>query len=655
MRFFLFALTTLIFALQAHGKTPLRAEDIIYNPGGNLLGQFVVAYKDYEDMRIDADLDGLIDFWRIKKGSLQIELFFKSGQVDRYFVRKLLRDHAIEYNYKASNGKLLLVQARVRGLITSGFSSDICEDNLKNLEEELKKFSSDVEKSTATEVVSNSLLDPSCKEKFGRDATRIASAFLNALDPKGLSDCFNSDHFDKSVNFGKDDQLSKKILRASFSLQAKQLIFQSENYKGILKCEFTDKKDFAPAATSESGTITFYKSSEPSAKLPDKVKETVEHELLHRLGIFSEDTVKGILNACSTNKIARAALQNNAFSNGFGVTTLGNVSAASVEDIKNQTANIPANVAASTPTTIGSSLSSGNVSTSAEQVAAESTANIPREIAAGQVQTPPAARVASAVINPPPATDAGAQQALVQSASDSGGVIRAANNLIGSMSTPALANNDSSARAASSRRDSSSEVTSSTSTITDFSSGTKSRVPASVALQSRDKLANDERVVEQITVDGGDVRAPETARVSNDSRTVKVPSDVGAARATNTSVGSNAVSAPSSSEIALSSSSVSGGNAPLGSSVSSSTPQRGQSNSRSASRAPAAAISKDEVITFFSRGDYSVTKRKLKDPSFQQELKSQDITVLDFYGNTYGAPKGSVIFLDQGDRFVRQK
>lgn len=78
-------------------------------------------------------------------------------------------------------------------------------------------------------------------------------------------------------------------------------------------------------------------------------------------------------------------------------------------------------------------------------------------------------------------------------------------------------------------------------------------------------------------------------------------------------------------------------------------------NAKSDTGSSAPSAARDEVITFISNSNYAQAKEKLSDPAFGKQLESQKITVLDLYGNSFGATKGEVIFLDQGDRFVRQK
>jgi hypothetical protein len=80
----------------------------------------------------------------------------------------------------------------------------------------------------------------------------------------------------------------------------------------------------------------------------------------------------------------------------------------------------------------------------------------------------------------------------------------------------------------------------------------------------------------------------------------------------------------------------------------------------SASRAPASAnqgspAQRRELMDTLKDDNYVLMKRRLKEQSFQDELSSNGITVVDSYGGKYGATQGAVIYRDTGDRFLRER
>ena len=96
----------------------------------------------------------------------------------------------------------------------------------------------------------------------------------------------------------------------------------------------------------------------------------------------------------------------------------------------------------------------------------------------------------------------------------------------------------------------------------------------------------------------------------------------------------------------------------------------GRPSTRATNRGPAAAgpaenatsnevapssFQVEQVVSSVTQADYSYAKSRLRQPSFQEQLRKADITVVDMIGNQYGASKGKIILLDTGDRFVRRK
>ncbi|MEK2643742.1 hypothetical protein [Bdellovibrio sp. BCCA] len=657
MKFFLgLLLISFTCLIDAQGKTLLKAEDIIYNPGGNSPGVFVTSYKDYEDIRVDSDLDGKIDFWKVKKGSLQIEILFSSGLIKHYFVRKIGSSTVNEFYYSSVDGKLLLQQARTRSTFDRGYSpADICDTNLQKMEKELQTFKADIESEIASQAAETDLLDRSCKEKLTpREFIKLKSTIASTTTTQDfLGSCFSSESFEKKFDFGKDTALTKKVLSTAYELQKRQLIYQSGNHKSVIKCDVTDKDPFSPASTDEKGTITFLKSAKPDGKLSDNIKLELQHELLHRLGFFSEKTVNEIIKGCKELQVGEFKKVALASSKMNGILVLpGNVSAALTEATKDQTANIPEKQA-TTPKG-GATTFSGNVKDGIELAANTSTANIPAEIPASQLAAPSSQSLSEVVNNPPPQTDSGSQQALTRSASDSSGILRAANNMIGSMSSPAVAQESSRSSAKSKVADATDVASSSSSLTESTSSSSGNRVPASVSLgvQARNKISSDEKVVESISIDSNSTTQSSVTSTANKPAMNRGFQQQDA----------KSSSTPASAEV---SNSVGGGGATSGvpsasasyqlSPVSQSSSTGTTSGAPRPQRRGTASVSSDEVVTFISRSNYSVTKQKLKDPNFGKELEMNSIQVLDLYGNSYGAKKGNIIFLDQGDRFVRQK
>ncbi len=649
----------LIFILQSGwaqtpNKAPLRAEDIIYNPGGNRPGRFVVSYKDYEDVRIDSDLDGKIDFWRVKKGPLQIETLYKNGDINTQYVRKVSKSLVSEYHYIAKNGKLHLVWARNRTPMELGFSpaDDLCKTQLADMQDKLKEFSQELNENVIQDAITENLIDPSCKELMHPKELRRLSIYLNntlSSQPDKLLTCFKNPKFKEAFKKGPDNALSFELLTTGYELQKMQLAQQSANNKPTFKCELTKEGvKSKPAKTSEKDrTITLQKPADDSADFPLE-REYLEHELLHRMGLFPEQDVTNIQKICKDLSGPAPRLTGNNFKSYGMFVTPGNASAG----ILASNAEVSANINAGTSPK-GVVPSEGNIQQGSALANQGVAANVPVEMTIAQTAAPSASTLSASISNPPPQTDAGAQAALTRSASESGGLLRVANNIAGAMSTPAAAA-QTLASSSSPQRGPASANDIATSADDSVVGG---RVPASTLLgvKSRSGLKSDERVVESITLDG--VGAPDASRTSSStqqkaSQTIpnkspnSAPADI--AKAQNAASGDNEVSQAAGGGGASAAS-------PSFSASSPSTQRNPASTNRGASSSSSSIGSKDEVITFISQSDYTSAKQKLRDPAFNRQLESQKITIMDLYGNSYGAKKGDVIFLDQGDRFVRQK
>lgn len=644
----------LIFNSSAPGSASTARFTPIYNPGGNVPGRFIVAYGDYEDIRIDSDLDGSVDIWHLEKGSLTINIRYELGKVSSYVIRKIENNTATEILYVENAKALTLREAKLRPLLEMGFTDkDLCTENVKSAQEELKKFSENINEAVAFEAAGK-MIDASCSSLMDRKSLKLLKNNLAKvlLDGNPYDKCFNSAEFKKAFQKTKNNEVFLELLKSRDALQRKKLV--SSPPESLIRCEDA-KESKSVAKTNEKGQITLFV---PESKSLEIQPVHLQHEFLHRIGVVEDKDVNNILNSCKKGaiqngvpKFVGALLPNS-------TTAFSQVNAkesANVKADKVETAKRP--VATATSTAKESNVPTAKAA--ARSVASENTANIPSSLVDSQTGSPPPAQLAQVISNPPPQTEAGAQQAYETSTSQSSGVFRAANNLMGSMNTPAEASTSLA------KQGSDSEIGETTSSNLKKSSVTSSSVPATAALRSRNTIGSDERIVESITLDGSGstIVTPTSVQQRNQQ--------VSSTNPTNTRQTVSNESKPQqrmpSSELGSAPSVSSGGStggassASLGNSSPSVSgtqqiPSRASSRSSGASSVNSQnSASKEEVITFISRSEYASAKRKLKDPDFSKQLEAQSISIYDLYGNTYGAKKGEVIFLDQGDKFVRQK
>ena len=318
------------------------------------------------------------------------------------------------------------------------------------------------------------------------------------------------------------------------------------------------------------------------------------------------------------------------------------------------------------------------------------------EIAQAKAVAPSAEKLAQTTVDKSPE---GIQSAVKESVAESTPVLRMANQVMGASNTPALASGSGSGGGSSYSSDvAKSDVAAPSSSSTyepSYSSGSSSSSddsgskrryqstdsgyrkssgtvisgegPKVITTKSSNGLAPGERVVEEIDLTKGtNYKAtstapsrqqrdtPEVARVTTGGSTRGPASAVPAAPANpgGEVAAPGAISAGSSGGAALAS-------------LNNDTPTSPAPSRRiSGNRGPAAssgsiqnnaASSREEIVTFFSSGSYSLTKTKLRDTGFVDNLKTNKVTIIDLYGNSFGASRGDVIFLDDGNRFVRQK
>ncbi len=655
----------------------MRPENIIYNPQKRV-GQFVVAYKDYEDIRVDSDLDGKVDLWYVKKGSLEVLISFKDSQP--MFLQGQLTS-ALEVSsflYAMEADQWRLKSSNIRKPLLMNLPQEKCED--KDTKDKVESFTEELGKQNLAGNIENHLLDRSCKENLApKAAQRLATALNKALSPNApIESCLEKEDFAKEISPKGQSFSAAKLLATKFKLQRLQLAQHSEKHGPLVKCE--KLKGQTSIMTTHENSKTIFIDPESIARLgvievgQVLTASKIEHELLHRAGLKTEEQVKVVEQFCAGEKTENPApLQSNFFeinqvisdsaiseaTNNAADKTSANTADTAIAPTKEPTRGI-----ASENQTVTSKPTEAP-KTANQTAAAKASASIPMEMTVAQSQVPTAPKLSESIYNPPPATEAGAQQALVQSASESSGVLRVANNLVGAMNTRATA----SGNLASSD--------SKTSSDSDISGGKKARSSGSSKTKSdafaafnRNSVGSDEKIVEQITLDGNSTQpatvkpsSPREATGPKTAQTGTLRETSGGAGAGQNEVARATASSGGNSGGGFDSSSPNtsgGGSAPSRSpaAVSPSIEAKARASSKKEEpvvQAGAGNTTRDEVVTFISNGSYRTTKEKLQKPDFKKQLESQKITILDLYGNSIGASKGEVIFLDQGDRFVRQK
>lgn len=590
----------------------------IYKKIGKVPESIIVFDKGYSDIRIDYDLDKKIDFWSVKNASIQIDIYYKNDEIDKKFVRRIFSNYVLEYFYKMDKKKLALRWAKRRPLLSmniSRSSNKFCDTKITDIEKQIKQLHEAINEDVLFAAVEN-LIDPSCKNSLSKESYRkLEEILFSTLSPgqNPLNTCFSDNRFINSFANSESGKLEAKILSSRFELLRLQLSVNSENHKPTISCSSAANNKSASAKTLENNKMTLF-----TPLSDDKLSDILTHEFLHMSEVASEHDVENILGLCEKIKDPTYVVE--ITKDRLPPILSGNASAASEALAKKETANVSSisaeNINSNKTTPLNSE--DGVLKVASQDLSAA----IPAEMTVEQSGIPSVAALSTGLNTPYPMTDAGAEAALRASKALSRPLIETANTFLGAMSGRAFA--------------------------------TPTLVSNSQAVNTNG-LATGERIVQQITLDGDDNSKPKNALNTQtppsqnsklDSLTEKgLPSQSQANL--NTNAEALVANAPSGSR-----SPASIGGKESSWNTSPPTGGRAPTNTR---RSAASSPSPEEVITFISRVDYAIAKEKLKDSSFTQQLASQGITILDLNGNTYGAKKGTVIFLDEGNRFVRQK
>ena len=668
-------------------------------------GKFILGTKDYEDIRIDSDLDGKVDFWYLKSKSLESSIKYKNGSAIQIVLKKQISHNSFRevILQRSRTSAFLIVSNKVKESPTlHGSIDDQCitaRDSLTMQAQKLmREAGSPVLKKNIMTYVDDSCFNIDSSESFQRN---LANALIEVFND-GLSSSQDSFHncltgvrvqnlFKKDSS--NETKLSLEVLSSRMSLDLKKIArLPSEDKVPLFSCNI-DEKTKVPNAVYKEGAgiaLNFPKNSFNTITSPQLVK-LLRHELIHRAGLEDEAATDSLLSVCpkSTQDDLSMGTINSASKSG------GNIVPANVAEVANATADTSGSAntsgASAQHTTQTKNSSRGPAS---DTGGGSSGVDMKSEISQAQAAVPSGEKLATIKVDKSPE---GIQAAVKESIAESTPVLRMANQLMGASNTPALASSSgdgggssynnsevaksdiaapSSYEPSSSSRGSSSSDTSSSRryqrTSKYESSGdtvVSSEGPKVITSKSNSGLAPGERVVEEIDLTKGtNYRATNvpTRGQQGNTREVSASRTTAASRepasavppAPANPVGEVAAPGP------ISQGSTGGSVGRLSGSSETNTPAAPSTSRRvSGNRGPASsgstqnnvATSREEVVTFLSNGSYSLTKNKLRDTGFVNTLKSNKVTIIDLYGNSFGASRGDVIFLDDGNKFVRQK
>lgn len=578
-------------------------------------------YGDNEkkDFRVDSDKDGKTDIWKVKTSDIVISTSGASGKKRDIRIEEKKNGELINVEAEEKNGKLSVISVARSPLVPI---SHLGKKEYEKLAEEcgiltndrMAQFSSELNSSILRKKMTR-LWAANCSKIEGFDdfQEKIQDAFVSTVKLDGgrknpLLNCLES----AKEQAGVDRKAEVSVL----ILQAKDKIsdfYQDKLPQDMLSCAQKDQDSIVMIPGSEHLGINI---KDGSGFSNGGLRHSFLTSFLSGMGLKTKEASE-IANLCikgdlqgSSEAILRAC--------GGGKKQFDKENMVKAGDA------------------YGTKIASNKELAAINKKLAETKIEIP-----SAEETSPRALAAIERTQGP---EAAATVARAQSSS----LMNAANTVMGAVSTPAIAQTRGLASTSSATPTKINGPNLGKSVV-----GTK--VPSSkIAARG---IASDERIVEEIDLTKGRQVSGNTKSRSAQNQ-ARLPANVNekaaAAGSNEMDSGSDGSSSGGGSDLGRVGSSGGSNFSPSSSSPDAPINAR-TANSGSRSPSNSAAPAREEVVSFFKNAEYVQAKRKLRDPGFLKVLKENSITVMDLAGNSFGAPRGSTIFLDQGDRFVRQK
>lgn len=591
---------------------------------------FVVFDKNYLDLRIDRNQDGKIDYWEIQKNNLKLQIFYGS-QNNIFVIKKFLDKNVLEKVYINKNGKFILASNKTRPQKHFHYSESNCTGETKEL-----KISSDVLSITDNEKdLENFILklSPSCMDSV----VDINNIFHNLQTRKNeLVNCI---------------QNAPSEIYNGLSIQADAISSKFFAYLEKIRSDIEEEMLICEGDEVKTDEQKIYLPIDVSGNLKADGKK-IFHELVHINDISqiqkSESSDKNAVDP--SEKLAQ------------DLTTL-------CFDKK------PIDLSADPILVDGSNgwslpITDKLLSEGTAEAGTQGSVAISPAVAETLQQNGPT--VSPAAMNRV-ADSSGASTANKISNQQTSAMVASANTLLGP--TPAYAsetNSSSTSRGPASTGSSTASATSSGSGSSKSSRSPikaygKNEVTMPKGLKHGTKLASDEYIKEEIDLTKSnsasspsrDVSRPSRASNSRDasarpstSRTPPEPSPSASGAGSSSAAASAVVPRGNvgSTDVSPISNTPSSGGSPRTSAARTSTSR----TPRTPASVKPSSEGTNRIVEAFT-ASYGQMKNRLRQPRFIETLKENSITVYDYTGNKFGADRGEIVFVDKGDRFVRQK
>lgn len=607
-------LCILIFTSVFGGSFASKAAPLKKEKDKNI---FNFADRNYNDIRIDYDKDGQTDYWEIQKDKLKIQVYFGKDET-LYRFRKLINLSVQEQIYlnKKNEKRLFLVKNQVRPMNKFNLTEGCYQTT------PVEKLIKDLPVSPTFEDVFD-IKFKDCEDSFDDIIENFEPLYL---ERQAYADCIKN----APENIFKDSGNTPDLLSEKFLKYMQK--FGNLNAETLFVCE---------GDTFNVGEFGPIKIPSNPKKFKDS-KNAFFHEIIHTVDSnqssekLSEKLAVEISEFCKNPKEVNAlavAMVDKTTTSLTSVQSLIPLQ-SDAENASNQTAK---ESSAAIPAAAAEALISSSENTepvSMNRIASNEGTVTTKKIS--ESQTSGLIASANALMGPTPAyADKGSPR--IVSASDS------------SRRSPASSGSGYESPAKNSDRKSNKES----------SATNKATMPK--GLKTAAGLKADEFIKEEI-----DLTA--TSRKQNKRPNTSIPT-TGSPVLTDpqltptTSTKESVFTAPSAGgQLAANPPTLnpSGGGGSIDASNPSVSTLSGRSvgvrkpaSLRGTGSGPGNAVT-TQIVSSFGQ-DYSVVKNRLRQGSFVEALRENNVTVFDLQGNKIGAERGNIIFVDKGDRFVRQK
>lgn len=567
--------------------------------------------NQYEDTRIDANLDGKIDIWNIRQANLEISVRSVSDR-DIFHIRKFINGQVIERIVVKKSEKIFLAYSKNRKVhfyYQSNYNP-ICISTQESEWEKLKKSFAAIQAEDLDSCTTN-YLDNSCKVPGLYEPLQkvVQELYMPPTpeEPNTFLSCVESDESKKlfEKRFGSKVGL-ENYLQTVVNYKNKIINYlnaSKQKTDATISCKETNDPNDKPKST-ETGQIRIIVNKDKpkiGRSLDLDLQSQTFHESIHTTRVEDEVLTNALTRLC--------------------VNKEKDVSITYVPGAKG--------------------VAPINVEKAAETASLKASDAIPASIAEAPKPLPPSGspqemnRVADAL---------GAEQTMKISRSQTSGVIRMAENVLSA--TPAVAASATTTLASNSKTSSGSRLPASEPSPTSF----KATNAALNNLKSGTKTKAREYITEEIDLTKQAVTTSGSTANTRAAQSIK-----------NNPTAAADISAPPSSDVIPATS----GSASAGSSSrgfdSGSGPNSGRSaNSRPSNRNVASTsngspVERAEVIKTITKGSYKETQAQLKSPAFQEKLKNNGIRIYNLKGGDFGARDARTVFLDTGATFVLEE